>query len=370
MKSFDKSSGLKRVYADLSAHFAIRSGGSASGATQARTSANLDVVLSLFVVASTPAMIVSAWNAGNQMLALDPAGGRAQMIGAWGLSMSAAEWQSSLVLGLVHIVPLLFVAGTVSLFWAALFARIRGRPIDPGWLMTAWLFVLLIPADLSLLLAGLGISFAAVLGLHIFGGTGRYIVSPAALGALFVQFSYPDAGVVSVRNSWDGIAAGIANGKDAILPVIADTTSAASALPTLIACIAGAAILARTGVISWRLVTGAVLGVALAAFLAASLSEMPVANVGWRWHLALGSLPICLAFVITDPTTSSLSREGRWVHGLMFALLVVAIRVLDPTHPDGSLFAVLLATLSVPLIDYIVVRRNVARAGGRLEVRT
>ena len=317
-----------------------------------------------------PAMMVSAWNAGSQMLTLDPAGQRAQMLGAFGLSMSAGDWQSSLVLGLLYIAPLLLVVGTVSLFWAVLFARIRGQPVDPGWLMTAWLFVLLIPADLSLLLAGLGISFAAVLGLHIFGGTGRYLVSPAALGALFVQFSYPNAGVVSVRTGWDDIAARIASGKDAILPEIADTASAAGAVPTLIACIAGAALLARAGVISWRLVMGGALGIALAATLAASLSEMPVANIGWQWHLALGPLPICLAFVITDPTTSSFTREGRWVHGLMFAFLLVAIRVLDPTHPDGSLFAVLLATLSVPLIDYLVVRRNVARAGGRLEVRT
>ena len=90
---------------------------------------------------------------------------------------------------------------------------------------------------------------------------------------------------------------------------------------------------------------------------------------GWLRH-GKGSLPICLAFVITDPTTSSLSKEGRWAHGLLFALFVVAIRVLDPTHPEGSLFAVLLATLAVPLIDYFAVRRHVARAEGQLELRT
>lgn len=137
-----------------------------------------------------------------------------------------------------------------------------------------------------------------------------------------------------------------------------------------LACFVGAAILARAGATSWRLLTGAVFGLALAAMLAGTLSESPTANLGWHWHLALGSLPICLAFVITDPTTSSLSKEGRWAHGLLFAFFVVAIRVLDPTHPEGSLFAVLLATLTVPLLDYFAVRRHVARAEGQLELRT
>jgi Na+-translocating ferredoxin:NAD+ oxidoreductase RnfD subunit len=53
----------------------------------------------------------------------------------------------------------------------------------------------------------------------------------------------------------------------------------------------------------------------------------------------------------------------------MFGVLVVAIRMLDPTHPDGALFAVLLVTLLVPLIDYFIVRRHTARADGRLELR-
>jgi Na+-transporting NADH:ubiquinone oxidoreductase subunit B len=266
-------------------------------------------------------------------------------------------------------VPLLLVAGLVSLFWAALFAHMRNKSIDAGWSMSAWIYVLLVPADLSLLLAGLGMSFAAVLGLHIFGGTGRYIVSPAALGALFVHFSYPGIGQVSSGASWDTVVLALGE-QDAVVSQITRSMPPDGVVPMALACFVGAAVLARAGATSWRLLTGAVFGVALAAMLAGTLSESLTANLGWHWHLALGSLPICLAFVITDPTTSSLSKEGRWAHGLLFALFVVAIRVLDPTHPEGSLFAVLLATLAVPLIDYFVVRRHVARAEGQLELRT
>ena len=75
-------------------------------------------------------------------------------------------------------------------------------------------------------------------------------------------------------------------------------------------------------------------------------------------------------FVLTDASTLPLTRAGRWIHGLLFGALVVAIRVLDPTHPDGSLFAVLLATLFVPLIDYFVLRHHIAQTEGGLELRT
>jgi Na+-transporting NADH:ubiquinone oxidoreductase subunit B len=340
--------------------------------THARGRGDTNTVLLLFIFASTPAMLVGAWRAGQQMLVQKAAGSdwRWQWLHASGLSISEDEWLSCFVLGLAHILPLLAVAVLVSLFWALVFARYRGRAVDPGWAMVAWIYVLLLPVDLSPLLAAVGMTFAAVLGQHIFGGTGRYIVSPAALGALFVQFSYPGAGEVSSVESWVAVAAsGAAGDATASLPAMIAAASSFGAFPMALACALGVAILARAGIISLRTVLGGVLGIAMLATLAASIGDSPIATLAWYWHLALGSLPICLAFVITDPTTLPLSRGGRWLHGMLFALFVMAIRVLDPTHPDGSMFAVLLATLSVPLIDYFVLQRHVARAAGRLELR-
>jgi Na+-transporting NADH:ubiquinone oxidoreductase subunit B len=372
MKTPGRNKGWRHQYKELVTRFAGQGSGSVTGATHARSPTNTDALILLFILASLPAMLVTAWNAGAQMLILDPQGGRVELLNSMGISISSGDLQGVLVLGLTYIVPLLLVAGLVSLFWAALFAKMRNKSIDAGWSMSPWIYVLLVPADLSLMLAGLGMSFAAVLGLHIFGGTGRYIASPAALGALFVHFSYPGSGQVSSGASWDAavLALATAGEADGVVSQITRSMPPDGVIPMALACFVGAAILARAGATSWRLLAGAVFGVALAAMVASMFSESPIANLGWHWHLALGSLPICLAFVITDPTTSSLSREGRWAHGLLFALFVVAIRVLDPTHPEGSLFAVLLATLAVPLIDYFAVRRHVARAAGQLELRT
>lgn len=364
--------GWRRTMAKSALRLQGRTPGLTTAMTHARARADTNSVFLLFVLASTPAMLVSAWSAGQQMLLHNPAssGWRWQLLHASGLSISADEWMSCLFLGLAHILPVLAVALLVSLFWSLVFARYRSRSIDPGWTMVAWIYVLLLPVDLSPSLAAVGMTFAAVLGQHIFGGTGRYIVSPAVLGALFVQFSYPGAGQLSSVESWVVVAATGAVGEaSALFPEMTIAASNSAAVPMALACAVGAALLARVGVISLRTVLGGALGIALFATLAGALGDSPIAKLAWHWHLALGSLPICLAFVITDPTTLPLSRGGRWIHGLLFALSVMAIRILDPTHPDGSMFAVLLATLSVPLVDYLVLRRHVARTAGRLELR-
>ena len=79
----------------------------------------------------------------------------------------------------------------VSLAWHALFAVVRSRPIDPAWFMHGWLFSLLVPTDLSTPMAMMGISLGVVFGSLIFGGTGRYLVSPALLGTVLLATSYP-----------------------------------------------------------------------------------------------------------------------------------------------------------------------------------
>jgi len=331
------------------------------GSTHVRSGVDTECVIGLFVLASLPAMLVSAWSAGLQLLTLEAASERLLLVQGWGFDTTVDAWQGSLLLGLSYLVPLIVVSLAVSLFWALVFATVRGRSVDPGWPMSAWIYVLLLPADLSLPLAAIGMTFAAVIGHQIFGGTGRYIASPALLGALFVQFSYPDAGQITIASSWSVATAVPPAGQSALLP--------AAATLLAIACLAGALLLARAGAISMRILAGGLAGVVLAATIANIWTGQPVTSTVWQSHLVLGVFPVCLAFVVTDPTTMPWCKGARWAYGFLFAILVVAIRLLDPAHPEGSMFAALLATLSVPLIDYFVLRRH-ARAGGHLMLRT
>ncbi len=56
-------------------------------------------------------------------------------------------------------------------------------------------------------------------------------------------------------------------------------------------------------------------------------------------------------FIATDPVTASTTNRGRLIYGALIGLLVWLIRSFGG-YPDGVAFAVLLANICVPLIDY------------------
>ena len=74
-----------------------------------------------------------------------------------------------------------------------------------------------------------------------------------------------------------------------------------------------------------------------------------------------GSFAFALAFVATDPTTTPVTRPGRWTFGIAFGALTIVIRMLNPEHPEGTLFALLLASLLTPLADHLAAPAKTAR---------
>jgi electron transport complex protein RnfD len=68
-------------------------------------------------------------------------------------------------------------------------------------------------------------------------------------------------------------------------------------------------------------------------------------------HLFSGATMLGAFFIATDPVTASTTNKGRLVYGVLIGLLVWLIRSFGG-YPDGVAFAVLLANITVPLIDY------------------
>ncbi|MBT8086092.1 MAG: RnfABCDGE type electron transport complex subunit D, partial [Woeseia sp.] len=247
-----------------------------------------------------------------------------------------------------QLLPMLGVALITAFAWERLFAISRRRAPDAGWLMAAWLFVLLLPPVTPLWLVALGMSFGALFGAHVFGGTGCYVASPAVVGAIFLHFSYPS--ILADSPPWISIAESVASNAPGVLAYVFFLT-----------CAAGAFTLVASGAASARTLLGALFVLLPAVFF----SEMLIAAE----HVAAGSFAFCWAFLLTDPTTQALTRAARWLHGVVFTLLVVLIRTADPAGPDGVLFAVLLAGLLVPLLDYVVLSIQRSRRGTTLELR-
>jgi len=221
---------------------------------------------------------------------------------------------------------LLGVAVVVSGLWALAFSKLRRRPLDAGWLPHALIFSVLLPATMPLGFAALGLSFGLVFGCHVFGGTGRYLVHPALLGAVFITFSYP---------------------------ALVDDTAWLAADPNGSAWFAGACLLGALGLIALRrasamLVAGGVIGVGVAGSLLGELSPLS--------HLVLGHFAFALAFIATDPSTQPKTSAGSLIFGVLFGLLTAVLRTANPDSPEGTWAALLLASLVIPSIDHVTLR--------------
>lgn len=309
------------------------------------------------LIASLPAALAGNWNLGRQVGAASIDASSAWQLALLeqvGIYHEGMRGFMAMLAGLAFFAPLLVLCLAVSRLWAEVFARLRGKPPDAGWYLTAWLYTLLLPATISPGIAALGLSFGVVFGSHVFGGTGRYIVNPALLGIVFVVLAYPPAMEAwlpgdAALSTWAevgrvGFAAGIDQG-NAFWPVFLGQEVGAMGATSALACLLGAAYLIAVRLGSLPACAAALAGLAIGSAL---IGDLP-----WYWHLALGNFAFLLAFILTDTATRPLTTAGAIAYGGVFAFTTIAIRMANPEHPEGSWFALLIATLAVPLFDYL-----------------
>ena len=286
-----------------------------------------------------------------------------------------------LAAGVAHVLPMLLLALLVGGFWERIIAGQRGRPMEPGFVLVALLFVFLLPGAAAFSHIIFGMSCAIILGKAIFGGEGKSFLNPALLGVVMVQVSYPAAS--AMQPLWNGMAGYAGSdaialyhrgGEVALAQAGIDTWSAfIGAIPgtlgttSLLAIALGAVLLLLTRVISWRLLVAQFIGLLLFAGLvvafgepSAGLRAMPV-----HWHLLLGSFAFGAVFIACDPVASACTNPGRWIQGFLIAGLVVLIRVANSTHPDAVIPVLLLVSLLVPLIDHAVIAWNIRQRAQR-----
>ena len=212
------------------------------------------------------------------------------------------------IVGLSLWLPVLVAVAMAAVTWEWLFATLRRRGPDPGWAMSCWLFALLMPAGTSVTLAVVGMSFGIVFGSLVFGGTGRYIVSPAALGALFVHFAYPSA--LPPDADWHRLVVDgtLAPGAEATWWLyFAGREHGLIGTGSALAIFAGALFLVRARVVSARTIGGAIIGMSAAATVA-WIAGGPLPP---HWQFAVGSGTFCLVFLLTSILSNGLSAFSQ-----------------------------------------------------------
>lgn len=384
--------------------FLYSSGRVTTGRTHVRDFTDMKRIMIIVWLAVFPTMFWGWYNVGNQTInaiaslpnAADVAGASFSLLSAdWHYAIlqllggslgSDAGFLSRFVLGAIYFLPIYIVVFAVGAFWEVLFCIVRKHEINEGFFVTSILFALIVPPTLPLWQAALGISFGVLIGKEMFGGTGRNFINPALAGRAFLFFAYP--AYISGTNCWvpvDGFsgatplaqwAAGGADAlkdsagnaitwMDAFLGNIPGSIGEGSTLMILV----GAFLILVTGIASWRIMLGVVIGAFLTSLMFNAIGSTTNAmfSMPFEWHLVLGGFAFGAVFMATDPVSSAFTNPGKWAFGILIGVMVILIRVVNPAYPEGMMLAILFANCWAPLFDYLATKRNIQRRRVRVQ---
>jgi Na+-transporting NADH:ubiquinone oxidoreductase subunit B len=355
-----------------------------------RASNNVQQLMNYFVIATLPCWLFGMWNLGYQtnlamaQLSIELASGwRGWLLDYLGIGFDPQDVLACIWHGMLYFLPVFFVALLVAAVWDALFAAYRRKPVDEGLLAAAWLFALILPATVPLYQVALGMSFGLVVGKAIYGGSGRYLVNPALLAFAFLVFSYP--AIMFAEGAWvpvpgynqsttleliineGGVAAVNAAGYSWWGLFIGNQPGPMGASSVLGALI-GALWLIIMGVASWRIMLGGALGLIAAVLLFNGLGSAGnlIYDTPWYWHMVLGGSVFGIVFLATDPVPAAITNAGRWFFGVTVGVLTVVVHITNPSYYLGVVFAILLASVFAPLMDYVVVEWHIRKRRRRM----
>ena len=332
---------------------------------------HLDIkrVMILVVVALLPCYVFGMINVGYQSAL---ANGESRL------------WWENAFTGFKIILPIIIITFISGAFWEILFAVVRKHEISEGFLVTCALIPLVMPPTIPLWQVSVATTFGIVIGKEIFGGVGMNIFNPALVARAFIFFAYP--GDISGDKVWilgpDGysgataLAVPAATQNEQAIPLLNSVTQfdfswinmflgwipGSVGETSKLIIIIGAIFLIITGIASWRVMVGAVIGLISTSFLTnilALYSTNSMLTIPPHYHLVMGSFAFGITFMATEPVTGAHTDTGRWIYGICIGVLTVIIRAINPAYPEGVMLAILLMNAFASLIDYFVVRSNI-----------
>jgi len=368
------------------------------GPAHIRDAMDLKRMMGTVVLALGPCILMAIWNTGYQAnlaienLNIDTGSGdnwRHTVLTALGIGFSPASLPANITHGALYFLPVFLVTQIAGGFWEILFATVRKHEVNEGFLVTGMLFPLTLPPEIPLWQVALGISFGVVIGKEVFGGTGRNFLNPALTGRAFLYFAYPISlsgatvwtagfeteghtqatplGAIPDMNIADvkDMGMGVLNESwmDSFLGCVQGSMGETSTL----ACLIGAAFLIRSGVGSWRIMLGVLMGATAFALTLNVIGSNtnPMVHMPWYWHIVVGGFAFGTVFMATDPVSATMTETGKWIYGILIGFVTVLIRVLNPAYAEGIMLAILFGNVFAPLIDYYVVQANIRRRQAR-----
>jgi len=272
--------------------------------------------------------------------------------------------------------------------------RIITRLKDNSALVTAVLLAISIPPYAPWWIIILGTAFAIIIVKQLYGGLGQNPFNPAmaayimllisfpvqmtqwlpaaqlqtsqlqftdAFCAVFTGYSCSGYSLTQLQSSIDGMTMatpldtlrmGLKSGltlTESLQNPVFNSISGHGWLWVNLAYLLGGLFLLQQKIISWRIpvaITGSLFILSLLSWLAA-----PDTNATPLFHLFAGATMLGAFFIATDPVSASTTDRGRIYYGILIGMIVFFIRKYGG-YPDAFAFAVVLANITVPLIDY------------------
>ncbi|MBP7829465.1 MAG: NADH:ubiquinone reductase (Na(+)-transporting) subunit B [Kiritimatiellae bacterium] len=345
------------------------------GPPHVRDALDLKRTMMFVVLALVPCTLFGIFNAGYMYNTVNRVAG--------------AGFVQHVLQGLRLVLPIIITSYAVGGFWEVLFATIRKHEINEGFLVTGLLFPLVLPPAIPLWLVAVGVSFGVVIGKEIFGGTGFNVLNPALTARAFLYFAYPAQisgdKVWAAVTDWTQVADGFTGATS--LAVAKAAPAGADALEFLresgftlqrmivglepgsigetsaIAVGLGLLILVLTGIGSWRIIAGGLLGLAVTGTLLNFLPEAtrlanPVLQLPFYYDLVMGGVFFGIVFMATDPVSAAATPAGKWIYGFLIGLMTVVIRAFNPAYPAGNMLAILFCNVMAPLLDHLVLQAH------------
>jgi Na+-transporting NADH:ubiquinone oxidoreductase subunit B len=353
------------------------------GAPHIRDTMNLTRAMNIVLVALIPCIVFGIYNTGYQANVLITQA-KLQNVPHWhgividalGIGYSPAGFVKPMLHGLFIFLPVLAVTLITGGIWEAVFVRMRGGGRRGDYVLICLLFSLSLPPAVPLWQVFLGVSFGIVVGKEIFGGTGKHFMNPTLVGLAFLYITYPAqmvgetawavhglSGATPMKEAVDANAQQIAWIGSTWLQSFLGLVPGAIGATSTLACLLGTVLLIGKRILSWRIITGVLIGMIVTVVLFNQFGDPSnaFAQMSWHWHLVLGSFAFATVFLATDPASAAMTDTGRWIYGLLVGAMLILIRVMNPAHPDGVMFAILFANIMAPLIDYGVIYANILR---------
>ncbi|MFL2597177.1 MAG: NADH:ubiquinone reductase (Na(+)-transporting) subunit B [Flavobacteriaceae bacterium] len=271
------------------------------------------------------------------------------------------------------IIPMIIVSYVVGLSIEFGFAVYRGHEVNEGYLVTGLLIPMIMPIDIPLWMVGISTAFAVLVAKEAFGGTGMNILNPALTARAFAFFAYPtymsgnkvwvsEAGNIDAI-SGETILGTLAAGEQvnySMMEMFQGSIPGSIAETSTLWVAVGALILILTGVGSWRIIFGGIIGASIMGLLFNLWGQNELMSFSWINHLVVGGFAFGIVFMATDPVSAAQTTKGKWIYGILVGIFCIMIRVFNPAYPEGVMLAILLMNVFAPTIDHYVVNGNIS----------